>query len=133
MASKKPSLTKQIAEALETDDKREQLERINGLKRLAQSPPVAVIVMLTPAGVRVNALSDVNITVDDAKFVLQKGVDYLTEEAVKAKLQQTEEPPDADPAEIREQLQKYADENPDKQVFDGEHLPVPPRTPKKGS
>lgn len=104
---KKPSLTKQIADALETDSKEEQLKRINILKQSAQSVPVALTVFITQRGVQVTALADVDISVDDAKFILQKGVDFLTERALKAKLEKEAQdamgfsgPPDGFTADI---------------------------------
>lgn len=91
MATKKPSLTKQIAEALLTDDKREQLEHIQGMIKGIQAPSAAVTVLFAKGQTKVTVLSTQEITADDVKFILQTGVDEITARIVRQQLTQEEE------------------------------------------
>ena len=88
MATKKPSLTKQIGEALLTDDKREQLERIQGMIQGIRAPAAAVTVLFAKGQTKVTVLSTGEITADDVKFILQKGVDEITAQIVRQQLAQ---------------------------------------------
>ena len=121
--AKKPSLTKQIADHLGTENKQEQFDIIQRLTKIASQPPLAVTVLLTPAGIDIQYVSPVQITPDQLKSVLQAGVDEVTKAVLKAEMEQQARDAEKD---VKEKLQEYADENPDKQVFDGDHNPVPP-------
>lgn len=89
MTTKKPSLTKQIAEVLDTEDKREQLSRIKSLKQATQTPVVAVTVLFSLGRVRTNVISGGGqVTADDVKYVLNLAVDDITEQALRAKLEE---------------------------------------------
>jgi hypothetical protein len=88
---RKPSLTKQIAEALKTENKKEQLDRIEGLKKAAQTPSAVVTVLFARGNVQLNTLSTNNMTPDDVKFILQKGIDEVTTQVLKFELEKKQE------------------------------------------
>lgn len=80
---RKPSLTKQIADKLGTEDKTKQLERIDQLIRTAQVPPTSVTVLYTVAGVDVTVASPTTqVTAGQIKQILQAGIDEVTKQIV---------------------------------------------------
>jgi hypothetical protein len=101
---KKPSLTKQIGEALGTENKAEQLNRISRLVDFAQSPVLAVTVLYHQTGeVFLSVVSPFQISSAQMKTVLQAAVDRITEMEVTEKFHSailedappsTEDPPD---------------------------------------
>lgn len=82
---RKPSVSKQIAEVLKTDNKHLQLERVENLVRLAATPSVAVTALYAAGRVQVSVVGG-QVSADDVKFVLQKAIDDITEQTVMAKL-----------------------------------------------
>ncbi len=105
---KKPSTTKQIAEALQTEDKVEQLERIQQLAKVAETPSVAVTVLFAKGGVDVSVAAQDRVSAGDMKYILQAGVDFITRQMVQQELAQPE-PPVKDPemtVEEEERLQE---------------------------
>jgi hypothetical protein len=94
---RKPSLTKQIADELGTEDKREQLEMVKRLKSVANAIPVAVTVLSTAAGIDVAVASPAQVSADEVRGLLNEGVDHITAAIVRARLQQLQkEEADAD-------------------------------------
>ena len=96
---KKPSTTKQIATILDTENKVEQLERITQLVQAAQMPSAAVTVLYSRGIAKVTVISTQQITPEDVKFILNKGVDDVTSQIVRNELEQAqmdamEGPPD---------------------------------------
>jgi hypothetical protein len=97
MATKKPSLTRQIGDALGTQDKREQLVQIQQLQQAMRIMPFAVTVLQTAAGVEVSVNAPIDVTASQVKELLNLGVDQITAAMVRAEMQQAEEvaPPEA--------------------------------------
>lgn len=90
MATKKPSLTKQIGEVLGTEDKREQLDRIQRAVDRAQSPAVAITVLYFDGTIELSVAGTANITGDQMKMVLSQAQDRITEAQVKASIEARE-------------------------------------------
>lgn len=103
---RKPSLTKQISEALGTEDKRVQLKNIEQMKQFSQVPPVAVTVLYSVAGTEVSVNAPVQITAEQVKIILNKGVDEITGAIVRAQLEREEagqnDNPEFPPEEMEE-------------------------------
>ena len=91
MTAKKTSLTKQIGEVLQTENKKEQLERIQGLLQDNQSPVVAVTVLFAKGQTLTNVSSPFNVTADQVKFVLSAAIDEITPKIVRAELEQEQQ------------------------------------------
>ena len=119
---RKPSLSKQIAEVLDTEDKREQLERVKRLAQLANVPPVSVTVLYSAAGVTLNYTSPVQVTPADLKNILNLGVDEITAQLVRAQLEQEAGPPDS----MGEEVAQHLRDNPDQKFVtkDGEETTI---------
>lgn len=83
MGNKKPSLTKQIGEVLQTEDKREQLERVQNLLRVAEDVPIVVSVLAVRGQLFVSVNSPVQVSSSQAKGVLTGAIDQLTRLEVK--------------------------------------------------
>ena len=91
MAPRKPSTTKQIATALQTEDKVEQLKRIQGLVQSTQAPCVAVTVLFSNGTFSLSVVADgVMVRPDDIKYILQGGVDEVTKTVLQAQIAQQE-------------------------------------------
>ena len=90
MATKKPSLTKQIAEVLGTEDKREQLKRIETLLQKDASPTVAVTVLFSENQTQTTVVGP-NVSADNVKYILSTAIEEVTEMVVRAKIAQEEE------------------------------------------
>ena len=88
MGTRKPSLTKQIGEALGTGNKVEQLERLNKLLQMVETPVVAVTVLFSKGRTQVVVASERKVSPDDVKFILQNGVDEITRQVVEFDLEQ---------------------------------------------
>jgi hypothetical protein len=91
MATKKPSLTKQISEALGTTDKREQLKFIQELKAEIGKPIAAVTVLVEGGVVSIALNSRFQLSPDNVKQILHMGVDEVTKTMVKMEEQQVVE------------------------------------------
>ena len=103
---RKPSITKQIAEALDTDDKRVQLERIGNLMTIAQLPAIAVTVLLSKGKVQLSVAGGERIGPEEVKQVLNLGVDEVTASVVRNQFEQNAKP-QQEPPELPD------DESPD--------------------
>lgn len=102
---RKPSLTKQIGDALGTQDKREQLERIQGLIRTAQSPSAAVTVTVSRGEVLLSTASVLQLTPKQIKFILQEGIDEVTRRITLQEMEAKDAmgpagPPDGTPTDL---------------------------------
>lgn len=113
---RKISPTKQIESLLGTSDKTKQVERIQLLVQNAQTAHVAITV-LYDGEVSLSIASANPLKPEAIKAILQMGVDEVTKQMVLYEEQK----------KIQKELQDYADEDPDKQVFDGDGNPVTPR------
>ena len=100
---RKPSLTKQIGEVLGTEDKREQLERIEKLSQASSVPPIAITVLYSTAGVTLNYVSPVTVGPADLKAILNMAVDEITKAVLQKDIQDSQiDPPEdsEDPKEV---------------------------------
>ena len=84
----KPSLTKQIGEALGTEDKREQLKAIESLLRESNTPTAAITVLFSKGEIDISVSSKFNLGAGDVKSILAGAIDDITEQVVRAKLEQ---------------------------------------------
>lgn len=74
-----------IAKLLNTRKKSEQVERVQSLIDIAQSPAISVTVLMTPqAGVEVTALSSKQVSSSQVKQILQAALEKLTRMEVQA-------------------------------------------------
>ena len=89
MTTKKPSLTKQIAEVLGTEDKREQLKRIETLLQKDATPTVAVTVLFSENQTQTTVIGP-NVSADNVKYILGVAIEEITEMVVRAKIAQEE-------------------------------------------
>ena len=83
----KPSLTKQISEVLGTDDKREQLGRIEGLVQKEGAPVAAITVLFAAGEVDIAVSSKFRLGASDVKGILALAIDNITEQVVRAELE----------------------------------------------
>lgn len=75
---RKPSLTKQISNELGTENKSEQLKKIQELKRLAYTLPLAVTVLNTPTGPEFAVAAPINVDSSNIRSFLSEAVTQLT-------------------------------------------------------
>jgi ATP-dependent 26S proteasome regulatory subunit len=85
--SKKPSVTKQIADVLGTSNKVEQLEIVKQLVVTAQTPGASITVTLDRGECLVGVNSLAQISPEEMKYVLQRGIDEITKAVLKAEQQ----------------------------------------------
>ena len=75
---KKKSMVKQMGELLDTDDKREQLQRVEYLKQQAAAPMVAITIVLK------GAMVDFVVLGRPAPEVLLQALDAVRDDIIKA-------------------------------------------------
>jgi hypothetical protein len=127
--SQTKATTKQIAELLQTEDKVEQVKRIESLLGTVNAPSFTVTVSVSHGQIAVglnNPLS-VNITPDQMKGVLHLGVDEITRQVTAYELEQKgkpdEGPPEMTPEQVEQvnqDVEKFLEENPDKEFVSAE-------------
>ena len=91
MTTKKPSLTKQIAEVLGTEDKREQLKMVQDMVRQGGVPTVAVTVLFSEGEVEIALAGDTRLSAGNIKGILSLAIDDITAQVVRAELAQEAE------------------------------------------
>ena len=114
MATKKPSLTKQISEQLGTEDKREQLKVIGNLVRQASAPAVAVTVLYAKGELDISVSSSENLGAHEVKAILSGAIDDITEQVVRARLEQENQDPEGPPGKkVGESMEDFNERNTD--------------------
>ena len=89
MATKKPSLTKQIGEVLGTDDKHEQLARIQELIGKSNAP-VAAVTVLFDGDISISVAADGRLGAGDVKSILMMAIEDITKQVVRAEMEAEE-------------------------------------------
>lgn len=92
--TKKPSLTKQIADQFGTENKQEQLELLGDLIRVAKDIPMAVTVLFT-RGIPFTVVSaPTKVNTKEVKAILTLAIEQLTRMEVKDELEKADLGPD---------------------------------------
>jgi hypothetical protein len=82
---------------LGTEDKREQLAKIENLLQGANDPTVAITVLFSKGRVTLGLTGEPNVSGDNIKYILSMAIDEVTEQMVRARMAQEEIPEEIGP------------------------------------